>query len=147
MRYLIYPLVGLILAISTSLNAGTIQKWVDDKGNVHYGDTPPVEVKSENVPVQSAPTNPGKALPRLNQSDVEENAAGGDDQAAGADDQEVSEEQASTICERARNDLDIINNSDRIQLQQPDGSSRYLYPDEIETRRNKSQADVNRFCK
>ena len=49
MRYLIYPLVGLILAISTSLNAGTIQKWVDDKGNVHYGDAPPVEVKSENV--------------------------------------------------------------------------------------------------
>jgi hypothetical protein len=140
MRYLIYPLVGLILAISTSLNAGTIQKWVDDKGNVHYGDAPPVEVKSENVRVQSAPTNPGKALPRLNQPDAEEDAAGGDDQ-------EVSEEQASAVCERARNDLEIINNSDRIQIQQPDGSSRYLDPDEIETRRSKSQADVSRFCK
>jgi hypothetical protein len=140
MRYLIYPLVGLILAISTSLNAGTIQKWVDDKGNVHYGDAPPVEVKSENVQVQSAPSNPGKALPRLNQSDVEENAAGGEDQ-------EAVEEQASAVCERARNDLEIINNSDRIQIQQPDGSSRYLDLDEIETQRKTSQADVNRFCK
>jgi hypothetical protein len=140
MRYLIYPLVGLILAISTSLNAGTIQKWVDDKGNVHYGDAPPVEVNSENVRVQSAPTNPGKALPRLNQSDVEENAAGGDDQ-------EVSEEQASIVCDRARNDLNIINSSDRIQIQQPDGSSKYLDMVEIETRRRASQADVKRFCK
>jgi hypothetical protein len=140
MRYLIYPLVGLILAISTSLNAGTIQKWVDDKGNVHYGDAPPVEVKSENVQVQSAPSNPGKALPRLNQPDVEGTAAGGDDQ-------EVSEEQAGIACERARNDLNIINNSDRVQIQQPDGSSRYLDPDEIGTRKRKSQADVKRFCK
>lgn len=140
MRYLIYPLVGLILAISTSLNAGTIQKWIDDKGNVNYGDSPPVKVKSENVKVQSAPTNPGKALPRLSQPDVVETAAG-------ADDQGVSEEQAGTFCESARNDLNIINNSDRIQIQQPDGSSRYLDPDEIETRKSKSQADVERFCK
>jgi hypothetical protein len=50
MRYLTY----LVLVVSTSLNAGTIHKWVDENGNVHYGDAPPVKTKTENVRVQSA---------------------------------------------------------------------------------------------
>ena len=61
MRYLIY----LTLLASASLNAGSIHKWTDADGNVFYGDTPPVSAKTEGVRVQSAPSNPGKALPRL----------------------------------------------------------------------------------
>jgi hypothetical protein len=45
MRYLIY----LTLLASTSLNAGSIQKWTDADGNVFYGDAPPVSVKTEDV--------------------------------------------------------------------------------------------------
>jgi len=77
MRYLIF----LILVVSTSLHAGTIQKWVDENGNVHYGDAPPVSTKTENISVQSAPSNPGKALPRLSteETDGAEGASGDDD--------------------------------------------------------------------
>jgi hypothetical protein len=140
MRYLIY----LILAISTSLNAGSIQKWTDENGNVHYGDVPPVTTKSENVRVQSAPSNPGKALPRLNSSDDSDQAAGGNDE---DNKQEVSDEQASSICASARADLDVINNSIRIKLQEPDGNVRYLNESEIAARKAASQAEVDRFCK
>ena len=86
MRYLIY----LILAISTSLNAGSIQKWTDENGNVHYGDAPPVKTKSENVRVQSAPSNPGKALPRLNSPDDPDQAEADEENGQ----QKVSEDQA-----------------------------------------------------
>ena len=138
MRYLKYPMLVLILAVSTSLGAGAIHKWVDDKGNVHYGDAPPAKTTSKNVHVQSAPSNPGKALPRLS-------SPGGSDQAAGAE-QEVSEEQASQICASARADLDIINTSNRIQLQTADGSIQYLTDSEVAERRVSSQAEVDRFC-
>jgi hypothetical protein len=140
MRYLIY----LILAISTSLNAGSIQKWTDENGNVHYGDAPPVKTKSENVRVQSAPSNPGKALPRLNSSDDSDQAAGGNDE---DNKQEVSEEEASKNCAIASADLDIINNSIRVKLQEPDGSVRYLNESEIAERKAAAQAQVSRFCK
>ena len=140
MRYLIY----LILAVSTSLNAGSIQKWTDENGNVHYGDAPPVKTRSEDVRVLSAPSNPGKALPRLNSSDDSGQAA--NDNAA-ANKQEVSDTQASNICASARADLDILNNSIRIKLQQPDGEVRYLNESEIAARRADTQAEVNRFCK
>jgi hypothetical protein len=140
MRYLIY----LLLATSTSLTAGSIQKWTDENGNVHYGDAPPVRTKSEDVRVQSAPSNPGKALPRLNSSDDSDQAAGDNDE---DNKQEGSEEQSSKNCAVARSDLDIINNSIRVKLQEPDGNIRYLSESEIAERKAVAQAQVSRFCK
>lgn len=140
MRYLIY----LILAISTSLNAGSIQKWTDEDGNVYYGDTPPIKTKSEEVRVLSAPSNPGKALPRLNVPDDSDQAEGDNDE---DNQQEVSKEQASTNCANAQSDLDIINNSIRIKLQEPDGIIRYLTETEVAERKAAAQADVTQFCK
>jgi hypothetical protein len=32
---------SLIVCASFSLSAGSVQKWVDEDGNVHYGDQPP----------------------------------------------------------------------------------------------------------
>lgn len=140
MRYLIY----LILAVSTSLNAGSIHKWVDENGNVHYGDAPPVKTKSENVRVLSAPSNPGKALPRLNSSD---NSGQKSDGNAAGKKQDVTDQQASKICASASADLDVINNSVRVQLQEADGNIRYLSESEIAERKAKSLAEVERFCK
>ena len=143
MRYSIYPMLVMILTIftslnSTSLNAGAIHKWVDDNGNINYSDAPPAKTKSQNVRVQSAPSDPGKALPRLNSPDSSD--------AAAQIEQEVPEEQAANICASARADLNIINTSDRIQLQTADGSVRYLSEEEVAERKASSQAEVDRFC-
>jgi len=140
MRYLIY----LILVVSTSLHAGTIQKWVDENGNVHYGDAPPVSTKTESVSVQSAPSNPGKALPRLSTEQADDSAAAGGDDSDDADN--VADDQARSICASARNDLNIINTSSNIQLKQADGTTRDLSADEVERRRASSQAQVDRYC-
>ncbi|MCP4765586.1 MAG: DUF4124 domain-containing protein [Gammaproteobacteria bacterium] len=137
MRNLIY----LILVASTSLQAGTILKWVDENGNVHYGDAPPATTKTENVSVQSAPSNPGKALPRL--STEQSDDTGGD---GSADSENVSDDQAQSLCDSARNDLEIISTSNNIQLKQADGSTRYMSADEVEQRRVSSQAQADRYC-
>jgi hypothetical protein len=131
----------LVLAVSTSLNAGTIHKWVDDKGGVHYSDSPPTKTESENIRVQSAPSNPGKALPRLTSPEASDKVATGADNK-----QKVSAEQASQICASARSDLDIINTSTRIKLKQADGGIRYLTDAEIAERKASSQAEVDQFC-
>ena len=140
MRYLIY----LMLLTSMSLNAGTIHKWVDEEGNTHYGDAPPVTAKTEGVRVQSAPSNPGKALPRLSSPDSSQASTGG---SGGATENEtVPEDQARVACEKAQEDLRIINNSNRIKLRSADGSTRYMTSEEIKERRTQSEADIERFC-
>jgi len=137
MRYFIY----LLLIVSTSLSASGIHKWVDENGNVFYGDAPPPATKSQNVRVQSAPSNPGKALPRLNDPDAEQ-AATGDAQKP-----KTTKEQSKLSCEIARQDLQVINSNVRIRLKEADGSSRYLSDAEIAQRKAQAEADVKSFCK
>jgi hypothetical protein len=138
MRYLIY----LMFLASMTLNAGTIHKWVDEEGNVHYGDAPPVAAKTEGVRVQSAPSNPGKALPRLSEPKSSENTESG----TAPENGNVPEDQARIACEKAQEDLQVINRSNRIKLRSADGSTRYMTTEEIEERRTQSEADVERFC-
>ena len=137
MRYLIC----LTLLISMPLQAGAIKKWVDEDGNVHYGDAPPVTAKTEDVRVLSAPSNPGRALPRLSTTP-------GADQNTGtaASNNEVPEDQARIACEQAQEDLKVINRSSRIKLRAADGSERYLSTEEIAERKEQAEADIERFC-
>jgi len=60
-----HPLLLLLLVSGLAQSAG-IQKWIDEDGVVHYGDTPPLRVQAEPVSVTRPPSNPGKPLPRLN---------------------------------------------------------------------------------
>lgn len=133
MRYLIY----LILTVSTSLTAGTIHKWVDEDGTVHYGDSPPVAAQTESVRVQSRPSNTGKALPRLNSPNNAQQAAGK---------KQGSADQARIVCENARQDLNIITSSTRIKLKEPDGSTRFLSAEEIAERKAQAEADIESYC-
>lgn len=140
MRYLIY----LTLIVSTSLSAGTIHKWIDDDGNVHYTDAPPVSAKSETVRVQSAPSNPGKPLPRLStQGDSSADSNTGVDTAVNS---KAAEEEAISTCDRAKSDLEIIRSSSKIKFNYADGTERYMSADEIEQRRQRSQDDIDKFC-
>jgi len=140
MRYLIY----LTLLVSASLNAGSIHKWTDADGNVFYGDTPPVSAKTEGVRVQSAPSDPGKALPRL--GSPESPAAAEGDTPATDSNGNVPTDQAKIACENAKEDLDVIGRSSRIKLQLADGTSRYLSSEEIDARRAQAEDDIQRFC-
>ena len=137
MRYIIY----LTIIFSSSLFAGSIQKWVDDEGNVHYGDAPPVSAKTKEVKVLGAPSDPGRALPRLS-TDGKGNSASG----TKGDDSQVPEDQAKAACEAARQDLEVITSSSRIKLKAADGSTRYMSTEEIEERRVASEADIEKFC-
>jgi len=141
MRYLI---CALLLA-TLPLHAGTIKKWVDEDGNVHYGDSPPVSAKTENIRVLSAPSNPGKALPRLNDSASEDTASsgGGEDGNAG----KVPADQAKEACDQAKDDLKVISSSSRIRLKAADGTTRYMTTEEIQDRKKQAEADIKQFCK
>ncbi len=139
MRFALIP----ILLLACTAHAGSIHKWVDEDGNVHYGDAPPVTAKTENVRVLSAPSNPGRALPRLGDNTGDDTAGG---TTAAASDDTVPADQAKIACEQAQEDLAVINRSSRIKLRSADGSERFLSTEEIAERKERAEADIDRFC-
>lgn len=144
MRNIIY----LLILTSSPLYAGEILKWVDEDGNIYYGDSPPLSIQTEQVRITSAPSNPGKALPRLSTQNSENgNNADGTSVAANNDQQpRLPEDQAKIACQEATEDLRVIKRSGRIKLRSADGTTRYMTTEEINTRRENAEKAVAVHC-
>ncbi len=141
-------IICLFILASSSLHAGEILKWVDEDGNIHYGDAPPIAAETERVRVLSAPSNPGKALPRLSTDDSTGNSSRGTDVAAGdaQDNPKLPADQAQIACEEATADLRVMNRSSRIRLRSADGTTRYMTTEEIDVRRGNAEKAVSLHC-
>ena len=142
-------IICLIILTSSSLYAGEILKWVDEDGNIYYGDLPPLSVETERIRIISAPSNPGRALPRLSDQGSKDkgnpdstNAAAGGDQGA----PRLPDDQAKIACKEATDDLQVIKRSSRIRLKSADGTTRYMTTEEINTRRENAEKAVSLHC-
>jgi hypothetical protein len=140
-------LICLFILFSSSAYAGSIHKWVDEDGNTHYGDAPPASITTKELKVDTLPSDPGKALPRLGTNDSGSGTAGVNSSGSTNSDSKVPDDQAKTACEQARGDLKIIQSNSRIRLKNPDGTSRYMTTEEIKSRQQKAEQDVKSFCK
>lgn len=140
MRQLLFP---VLLLLCSNSSAEVIKKWVDDQGNVYYGDTPPYSVKTEEIRVSPKPSNPGRSLPRLN-TDRDNTSAS---QSQPSSSRALPDDQARSICDDARKTMNTLNRSSRIRLQMSDGGSRFMSKEEIEQRRQQTQQDIDQYCR
>ncbi len=141
-------LLALILAAGNSY-AGSIQKWVDENGNVHYGDTPPVSVPTQTVDVLRPPSNPGKPLPRLGVSSKDSDkvkASANKKSPASQKKAPLSAEQKARACAAARDNLEVLDRNDIIRLRKPDGTERVLSDKEIDQRRARYDQEIKQYC-
>lgn len=143
MKRLLIP----FLFMAGTVQAAGIQKWVDESGQVHYGDSPPTSAQTEEIRVSRPPANPGRSLPRLGgtsdgEGETEQTQAEAPPQAP----PEVPADEKSQFCEEARKDLRTLERNQRIRLRQADGSTRVMTSEEIEQRREQAEADVERYC-
>jgi len=56
-------LLGCLVLMSSGTQAGELYRWVDAKGDVHYGDVPPVEATQIEVRKFADVAAPGEDLP------------------------------------------------------------------------------------
>jgi hypothetical protein len=138
-----------LLFLACNSHAAGIQKWTDENGQVHYGDSPPAQVNPEAVRISRPPSNPGKSLPRfatenINKKDDKQDQS--PSQQAKEPAPEPSKDQAAEFCAQAKKDLATINRSKRIRVKSADGSSRFMTTEEINERRKLSQSDIDQYC-
>ena len=138
-------LIPILLLSSNSFAAG-IQKWVDEEGEVNYGDRPPIKTRTQVINVSRPPSDPGRPLPRLNDT---KNAQGSEQSKPAPEPETASKttEESNNICQRARKDLDTLNQNDVIRLKLDDGTERILSDEEIDARRKRLENNLNLYCK
>lgn len=131
--------VATILAVvSQAALAENYYRWVDEKGGIHYGSTPPAGIKADKIKsVGTTATKPSTSK-------------GGAKQASSNVDQQ--KQKAAAIrqeqCKQETSRLKTLEKSGtRIRMQQEDGSLKYLSPEEISSEIEDTKRFIRDTCK
>ncbi len=135
---------SVLLALSTTVNAGQIYKWVDAQGNVHFGAQPPEGQKAAEV-------NPNISQPKSPEPQTAPKSVDSEDAVQEKLDQQARKEAAKndaerkTYCERIRKDLAQMKANPRVRIEDG-GELRRLTEEERQERISKSEASIKENC-
>lgn len=141
----------IILLAMAPLHAGQVYKWVDEQGNVHFGDRPHGQA-AETVRVRPPPAS---ALATPNQGSRQEKTQkllrAWDEERREKDDKKAKvaaeNEEAKRRCHDARDELRGMDAGKRYYNLDQQGERQYLNETELKQRRARWQAEVDRWCK
>lgn len=142
MKRFFFPMIF----IACNSYAAGIQKWTDEGGNIHYGDTPPMKTESQTISISRPPSNPGKPLPRLNTEKKVDKSTNVKSKDKSKKSNQTTDELNKQVCEKAKENLQIIDSSSLIRLKLNDGTERVLTDEEVDERRLKLEQDVKQYC-
>ena len=121
-------------------------KWVDDKGETHYSQTPPSATKVEVIKTPSGtPSAPASTAPQTNESAPAEPAtdAAASSEAAKAEDAAIR----AKNCTMARSNLETLKNAGVVTVKDANGLLHNLTPDERKARTEEAENLIKEFCK
>jgi len=140
----------LTLALSSAAMAGDIYKWVDDDGNVHYGDKP-LSTQSERMDIASRPTDSARVAAQT-QARIETRTQAREAKAAAAaegpseEELQAQAEQRRQACENSRANMQRMVTSRRIYREDEAGERVYLDEEEMQATRQRVEDEINEFC-
>lgn len=134
---------GLLLALSSSVMAGQVYKWVDAQGVTHFGAQPPQGQAAETLNTAVAPPKPSVV-------DTSEPARSGEAEQRNIDRKvkdEVAEQEAERgrFCTTLRTNLAQLQNNPRVRVEE-EGSMRRLKEDERQARISETRQKIADTC-
>jgi len=138
----------LMLALSGAVSA-KIYKWVDDGGQVHYGQEPPHGIEATPITVHTAPASPGGGSPAAPGKD--DNAKGAPESAnakdEGADKGNTPEDVLAENCKIARQNLDVLQKAGpNGRYRQPDGEVMRYQDGQWQARVDQNKQFLEKHC-
>lgn len=134
---------GLLLALSSSLMAGQVYKWVDAEGVTHFGAQPPQGQPAETLNTAIAPPKPAVAESAAPEHSGESEQHDIDRKVK----QQVAEQEAERqrYCTTLRTNLAQLQNNPRVRVEE-DGGTRRLNEEERQARIGETQQKIADSC-
>ena len=143
--------VTLLLALPCAAGASDIYKWVDENGNVQYGDRPVGEA-SERVAIESRPTDragvqaryQAAAQARTERRDADRKAE--DENREAEDEARTAAEERRQKCEASRATMQRFVTSRRLYREDESGERVYLDESQSQAARKRVEDQINEYC-
>ncbi|KJH79977.1 DUF4124 domain-containing protein [Pseudomonas sp. KSR10] len=137
---------GLLLALSSSVMAGQVYKWVDAQGVTHFGAQPPQGQSAETLNTATPPPRPAAAEAA---APVESEPAGESEQRKidRQVKQQVAEQEAERqrYCTTLRTNLAQLQNNPRVRVEEK-GEVRRLNEEERQARISETRQKITETC-
>ncbi len=117
-------------------------KWVDNKGETHYSQTPPAATKVEVIKTPYGSSTPPAATAPSSDQPASSESADTPSESAKAEDAAIR----ARNCSSARNNLDILNGGGEVTVKDANGLLHTLTPDERKTRIDEAEKNISEFC-
>lgn len=143
--------VTLLLALPWAAGAGDIYKWVDEDGNVQYGDRPVGEA-SERIAIESRPTDRANVQARYQAASQARSERRDADRKADEENQKVADEQRAEAeerrqkCEASRATMQRFVTSRRLYREDESGERVYLDESESQAARRRVEEEIDKYC-
>lgn len=138
----------LLLSAVTPVVAG-VYKWVDENGQVHYGERPPMAGEAKRMTLEPAPPPDPGATERAeriqldNGSWREEKARRAEEQARAKQDEELRKRN----CAAARGNLTIYQTSGRVFHINEQGERQYVEDQNRAAAEQRARERVDKWCR
>ena len=140
-------LLGGLLSVSPT-GADGVYKWVDEQGEVHYGDRPPVDATANEVEIEDRPgpaedtasrrEKARRLLDAIESEREQKKAAAARDQARSA--------QRKRNCAIAKRRAEILERANSVSVTDDDGQRRYLNDQERAAALARARKLVQEWC-
>ena len=142
-------LISLFLVGAATIAHAELHKWVDENGVVVYSQTAPPSVESQTIKpppppatdTETARTELQGQIDRLDSAREARTTAGAEQAAA-----DLQKAEDAAACDDARKYLAKLENAQRVNLTEADGSARRLDETELNAMREEARNQVKELC-
>ncbi len=145
-------LAAFVMYQPATAQEGSVYKWVDKDGTIHYTDRPPVSGNAELLSISSRRTDKSAVQARLakraeaNEVAALREAQQAEDAAAEQENQAQIAEQRRANCQQARGTLKKYDDAHILYKPGENGEREYLSDAEIDAARIAARRSVKEWC-
>jgi len=139
----------LVLTLASAIASAEVYKWLDDQGNVHYGDRPPdTGSDPQSLTLPPAPTRDADRAERslLQRRLLEAIDAERAERAQAEAEAAAAKRERLLKCERARRDLARFERANIIYTNDDSGARIYMSDDERREATDKARHWLEKHC-
>ena len=144
--------LALLLAITVTgtVFASEIYKWVDEQGQVHYGDRPTGDTTEERLSIRSQPTDPeavkNQVQARLAAQETTAETMANESQGPSKEQLRAEAQEREQKCVTYRDRLERFTYSRHLYRENENGEREYLDEEEMQAARDQVQDQIDEYC-
>ena len=136
----------LLCALITTSGHAQVYKWVDESGQVHYGDRPD-NIQAEQVKIRQNETTTPRAKDEEKLDYLKDKNKAKSEKAEELKEQKMTNKEKRKYCNEAKSDLEAIMSRGRVREIDEKGEYTYLTEEQRQKRISAAKKKQNEFCR